>query len=108
MLESFSLSVSTEEHTCANREVPGTDVSSSVETDKENDSNMVSDGEENTTDQLLDSTYHLKPAHMIKSPGSRSPMKPIFRSPQASADNFAVDSDAEATPKVKIFSGFYN
>ena len=43
------------------REVPGTDVSSSVETDKENDSNMLSDGEENTTDQLLDSTYNLMP-----------------------------------------------
>ena len=51
------------------REVPGTDVSSSVETDKENDSNMLSDGEENTTDQLLDSTYQLNPAHMTKSPG---------------------------------------
>ena len=51
------------------REVPGTDVSSSVETDKENDSNMLSDGEENTTDQLLDSTYQLNPAHLTKSLG---------------------------------------
>ena len=34
----------------------------------------------------------------------RSPMKPIFGTPLASADNFAVDSDAEATPKVKIFA----
>merc|ERR1719278_1641406 len=42
-------------HTCANREVPGTDVSSSVETDKENETTMASDGEGNTTDQLLDS-----------------------------------------------------
>ena len=52
------------------REVPGTDVSSSVETDKENDSSMVSDGEQNTTDQLLDSTYNLKPASVMygKSP----------------------------------------
>ena len=41
------------------REVPGTDVSSSVETDKENDSTMASDDEANTTDQLLDSTYNL-------------------------------------------------
>ena len=52
------------------REVPGTDVSSSVETDKENDSTMASDGEVNTTDQLLDSTYNLKPASVMygKSP----------------------------------------
>ena len=51
------------------REVPGTDVSSSVETDKENDSTMASEGEENTTDQLLDSTY-LKPISEVynKSP----------------------------------------
>lgn len=92
-------------HTCANREVPGTDVSSSVETDKENDSSMVSDGEQNTTDQLLDSTYNLKPASMMygKSPiGKRSPMKPIFGTP--SADTFAVDSDTEATPRAKLFS----
>ena len=49
--------------------MPGTDVSSSVETDKENDSSMVSDGEQNTTDQLLDSTYN-KPASVMygKSP----------------------------------------
>merc|ERR1711868_141572 len=37
-------------HACANREVPGTDVSSSVETDKESE-------ELDDTDQLLDSTY---------------------------------------------------
>ena len=56
------------------REVPGTDVSSSVETDKENDSNMASDDEKNTTDQLLDSTYHLNPVHSLnaKSPGKVS------------------------------------
>ena len=53
--------------------MPGTDVSSSVETDKENDSLMASEGEEmtqNTTDQLLDSTYNLKPASVMygKSP----------------------------------------
>merc|ERR1719219_3100076 len=93
-------------HTCANREVPGTDVSSSVETDKENDSTMASDEEVNTTDQLLDSTYNLKPPSMAygKSPvGSRSPMKSIFGTPTASADNFAVDSDTEATPRAKLF-----
>merc|ERR1711997_938903 len=73
-------------HTCANREVPGTDVSSSVETDKENDSTMASDDEANTTDQLLDSTYNLKPASVMygKSPiGLRSPMKSIFGTPTA-------------------------
>jgi len=99
-----------DKHTCANREVPGTDVSSSVETDKENDSTMASDGEENTTDQLLDSTYNLKlpSTHYAQSPiGSRSPMKPIFGTPVNAADTFAVDSDnEEATPRVKIFSAF--
>ena len=32
-----------------------------METDKENDSTMATDDEVNTTDQLLDSTYNLKP-----------------------------------------------
>merc|ERR1711964_88535 len=93
-------------HACANREVPGTDVSSSVETDKENDSTMASDSEQNTTDQLLDSTYNLKPPSLQygKSPiGVRSPMKSIFGTPTASADTFAVDSDVEATPRAKLF-----
>merc|ERR1719278_2510279 len=92
-------------HTCANREVPGTDVSSSVETDKENDSSMVSEDEQNTTDQLLDSTYN-KPVGVMygKYPiGARSPMKPIFRTPTG-AERFAVDSDTEATPRVNLFS----
>ena len=55
------------------REVPGTDVSSSVETDKENDSSMVSEDEQNTTDQLLDSTYN-KPVGVMygKSPLGKS------------------------------------
>ena len=35
--------------------------------------------------------------------GSRSPMKSIFGTPTASADNFAVDSDTEATPRAKLF-----
>ena len=41
-----------------------------METDKENDSTMASDDEANTTDQLLDSTYNLKPPSMAygKSP----------------------------------------
>merc|ERR1719481_1817442 len=87
-------------HTCANREVPGTDVSSSVETDKENE-------EMDDTDQLLDSTYQLDPKTLVY---NRSPMKTIF-SPvnrNSGADNFAVDSDIEATPKAatqdRIFS----
>ena len=41
-----------------------------METDKENDSTMATDDEVNTTDQLLDSTYNLKPPSMAygKSP----------------------------------------
>ena len=30
-------------------------------------------------------------------------MKSIFGTPTASADNFAVDSDTEATPRAKLF-----
>ena len=30
-------------------------------------------------------------------------MKSIFGTPTAGADNFAVDSDTEATPRVKLF-----
>merc|ERR1712029_491036 len=55
-------------HACANREVPGTDVSSSVETDKENE-------ELDDTDQLLDSTYDV---NKIPKLDARSPMKSIF------------------------------
>merc|ERR1712083_50886 len=83
-------------HTCANREVPGTDVSSSVETDKENE-------DMDDTDQLLDSTYNIDPKKLMfgSKTSDRSPMKTIF-SPvnrNSGADNFAVDSDIEATPK---------
>jgi len=87
-------------HTCANREVPGTDVSSSVETDKENE-------EMDDTDQLLDSmnaTRTLNSTTIL----SRSPMKAIFSqqglaTPRNSgADVFAQDSDIEATPKLKV------
>merc|ERR1719234_2149957 len=45
---------------CSNREVPGTDVSSAVDTDKENVS-MESDEDNNTTNKLLDSTYDMSP-----------------------------------------------
>merc|ERR1719474_504556 len=93
-------------HTCANREVPGTDVSSSVETDKENE-------DMDDTDQLLDSTYNIDPKKLMfgSKTSDRSPMKTIF-SPvnrNSGADNFAVDSDIEATPKAaaptdRIFS----
>merc|ERR1712227_734139 len=80
-------------HACANREVPGTDVSSSVETDKENE-------DLDDTDQLLDSTYDVK---KIPKLDARSPMKPIFNTPttgrSSGADIFAADSDVDATPK---------
>merc|ERR1712227_1125174 len=80
-------------HACANREVPGTDVSSSVETDKENE-------DLDDTDQLLDSTYDVK---KIPKLDARSPMKPIFNTPttgrNSGADIFAADSDVDATPK---------
>jgi hypothetical protein len=81
-------------HKCANRENPGTDVSSSVETDKEND--PMDD-----TDQLLDSTYNLGTTNAASIMGKKSPVKPIFRDPVSSAsDIFAMDSDNELTPKV--------
>jgi len=86
-------------HTCANREVPGTDVSSSVETDKENE-------DMDDTDQLLDSTYNIDPKKLMfgSKTSDRSSMKTIF-SPvnrNSGADNFAVDSDIEATPKAAV------
>ena len=65
-----------------------------METDKENE-------EMDDTDQLLDSTYQLDPKTLVY---NRSPMKTIF-SPvnrNSGADNFAVDSDIEATPKVDM------
>merc|ERR1712227_982448 len=80
-------------HACANREVPGTDVSSSVETDKENE-------DLDDTDQLLDSTYDV---NKIPKLDARSPMKSIFNTPtngrSSGADLFAADSDIDATPK---------
>jgi len=93
---------------CANREVPGADVSSAVETDKENAS-MDSDDDNDNTNKLLDSTFDLqKPAKLSfadspNTPGSRSPLKPIFKTPvvatgRSSADMFAAESDVDATP----------
>jgi len=81
-------------HACANRENPGTDVSSSVETDKEND--LMDD-----TDQLLDSTYNLGTTNAASIIGKTSPAKPIFKSIISGADIFAADSDIESTPKMK-------
>jgi len=81
-------------HACANRENPGTDVSSSVETDKEND--LMDD-----TDQLLDSTYNLGTTNAASIIGKTSPVKPIFKSIISGADIFAADSDIESTPKLK-------
>jgi len=93
---------------CSNREVPGSDISSAVESDKENAS-MDSEDDANSTNKLLDSTYDMMPAGKLdfstvkSTPGSRSPMKPIFKTPvigngRGSADIFANDSDVDATP----------
>merc|ERR1712025_213381 len=93
---------------CSNREVPGSDISSAVESDKENAS-MDSEDDANSTNKLLDSTYDMMPAAKLdfstvkSTPGSRSPMKPIFKTPvigtgRGSADIFANDSDVDATP----------
>ena len=100
------------------REVPGTDVSSAVETDKENVS-MESDEDNNTTNKLLDSTYDMSlqaPAVKLNfsagspSPGSRSPLKPLFTvigTGRSSADMFAVESDTDATPSNKHGGGSF-
>jgi len=100
---------------CAHREVPGTDVSSAVETDKENASmNSEEETDNDNTNKLLDSTFELKPsAGKLKfsdspsTPSSRSPLKPIFKTPvvgtgRTSADMFAMDSDVDATPTNRI------
>jgi len=99
---------------CAHREMPGTDVSSAVDTDKENAS-MTSDDEtdNDNTNKLLDSTFELKPAGKLNFSGSpatlnsRSPLKPIFKTPvvatgRSSADMFAMDSDVDATPTNRL------
>merc|ERR1719420_53701 len=105
---------------CSNREVPGTDVSSAVDTDKENVS-MDSDEDANTTNKLLDSTDEtsMLPAPKCKlnfsessTPGSRSPLKPLFKTPvigtgRSSADLFAMESDTEATPSNKNGGGSF-
>jgi len=91
---------------CSHREVPGTDVSSAVETDKENAS-MESDDNDNT-EELLGNTFDFPPTKLefaatMKSPSPRSPLKPLFKTPvigsnRGSSDMFAGDSDMEATP----------
>eukprot|EP00092_Neocalanus_flemingeri_P020290 GFUD01021979.1.p1 GENE.GFUD01021979.1~~GFUD01021979.1.p1 ORF type:complete len:1250 (+),score=420.04 GFUD01021979.1:230-3979(+) len=102
---------------CAHREVPGTDVSSAVETDKENASmNSDEDEADNTNKLLLDSTFDLKPSGKLNfsnspaTPNDRSPLKPIFKTPviatgRSSADMFAMDSDVEATPTNRALGG---
>ena len=75
------------------REVPGTDVSSMGETDKENE-------EMDDTDQLLDSMSHANTTTTIF---KRSPMKPIpspapLTPKNSGADLFSQESDVEATP----------
>ena len=70
---------------------------------------MDSEDDANSTNKLLDSTYDMMPAGKLNfstvnsTPGSRSPMKPIFKTPvigtgRGSADIFANDSDVDATP----------
>ena len=82
------------------REVPGTDVSSMGETDKENE-------EMDDTDQLLDSMSHANTTTTIF---KRSPMKPIpspapLTPRNSGADLFSQESDVEATPtNIRIFS----
>jgi len=101
---------------CSHREVPGTDVSSAVETDKENAS-MDSEDNDNTK-ELLENTFDIPPTKLefaatLKSPMRRSPLKPLFKTPvicsnQSSSDMFDVDSDIEATPtNVKVEHGSY-
>ena len=93
--------------------MPGTDVSSAVDTDKENSSMTSGDEEDNdNTNKLLDVTFELKPAGKLNFSGSpatlnsRSPLKPIFKTPVvatgSSADMFAMDSDVDATPTNRL------
>ena len=95
--------------------MPGTDVSSAVETDKENASmNSEEETDNDNTNKLLDSTFELEPsAGKLKfsdspsTPSLRSPLKPIFKTPvvgtgRTSADMFAMDSDVDATPTNRI------
>jgi len=86
---------------CANREVPGDDVSdaSCMSTDMEASDLEVDDSSANTTDKLLDATFEL-PKITFATP-HRSPLKQI-RENRDSADMFAyADSDVEATPTNK-------
>ena len=82
------------------REVPGTDVSSSVETDKENE-------DLDDTDKLLDSMNATRT--LDSNTTLRSPMKKLIFGNQgqatpknSGADFFAQESDVEATPKLKV------
>ena len=89
----------------ANREVPGTDVSSAADTDKEN--SMESEEEAENTRELLDSTFDVQTAKKLSfSVGPRSPLAPIFKTPSldsrsSSADIFANESEADMTPIVR-------
>lgn len=76
-------------------------MSSSVETDKEND-------DLDDTDKLLDSMNATRTLNSTTTL-SRSPMTPIFAGQgsttparNSGADLFAQDSDIEATPKLKV------
>lgn len=81
---------------CAHREVPGADVSSAVDTDKENEMEDNNDD----TNKLLDSTFDVAAPKLKITPARKAlgdTNGPIFKTP-SSADMFAMDSDGDTTP----------
>merc|ERR1719239_886419 len=91
---------------CANREVPGADVSEMSEMSGMSTTEDVSDVENesaDTTAKLLNGTFDLPDfkIHSVHTP-KRSPLKPVNRGRPDSADMFAnIDSDVDATPTNK-------
>jgi len=83
---------------CANREIPGADVSDASCMSTTDVENSEAENSADTTAKLLDATFELPPVSKFSTP-SRSPLKPVNRD---SADMFAtVDSDIDATPTNK-------
>ena len=91
--------------------MPGTDVSSAIETDKENGVESIDEMDNDETNKLLDSTFDINPAAKLifnspLTPNTRSPLKPIFKTPvlgsgHTSGDMFDAESDVDATPTNK-------
>ena len=85
--------------------MPGTDVSSAAETDKEN--SLASEEEAENTRELLDSTFDVQMVKKLSfAAGPRSPLAPIFKTPSldsksSSADIFANESEADMTPIIR-------